>query len=61
MVKSDDGLVRVLLNGQANASFTISYEGTTLAQVTVFISLITVSGLAIYIVKAKGWMKRKVY
>lgn len=61
VVKSDDGLVRVLLNGQANASFTISYEGTTLAQVTVFISLITVSGLAIYIVKAKGWMKRKVY
>lgn len=61
VVKSDDGLVRVLLNGQANGSFTISYEGTTLAQVTVFISLITVAGLAIYIVKAEGWMKRKVY
>ena len=47
--KSDQGLVRVQLNGQDEGSFTISYEGTTLAHVTVWVSFLTVTGVIIYI------------
>ena len=60
VVKSNEGLVRILLNGNETGEFTISYEGTTIAKVTLIISLITVAGLALYIYNMEGLSKRKV-
>lgn len=49
VVKSDEGLVRVLLNGTEAGEFTISYVGTKVARVTLVISLLTVVGLSLHI------------
>ena len=60
VMKSNEGLVRILLNGNETGEFTISYEGTTIAKVTLIISLITVAGLALYIYNIEELSKRKV-
>ena len=60
VMKSNEGLVRILLNGNEIGEFTISYEGTIIAKVTLIISLITVAGLALYIYNMEGLSKRKV-
>ena len=60
VMKSNEGLVRILLNGNEIGEFTISYEGTIIAKVTLIISLITVAGLALYIYNIEELSKRKV-
>lgn len=60
VMKSSEGLVRILLNGNETGEFTISYEGTVIAKVTLIISLITVAGMTLYIYKIEGLSKRKV-
>ena len=49
LVKSEEGLVRVQLNGQTEGTFTIAYAGTRLAQVTVWVSCLTTMGVLVYI------------
>lgn len=60
VMKSSEGLVRILLNGNETGEFTISYEGTAIAKVTLIISLITVAGMTLYIYNIEGLSKRKV-
>lgn len=58
VVKNEEGLVRVLLNGNEAGEFTVSYEGTIIAKVCLFISLITVVGFAFYIYSIEGGGKK---
>ena len=49
VVKSDEGFVRVQLNGQSEGTFTVDYTGTMLSHIATWISGITVIGVMSYI------------